>query len=95
MCKKSFRLARDPDGTGTEGQRLIEAFETLRSGLAVSVACPAIEALDGTGRKVSLAPGTDDLHEIDLTQYELRGESARASCASPSSFTIFRMGSSA
>ena len=41
MSKKSCRLARDPDG-GSDGREVIEAFDTLSSGLAVSVACQAL-----------------------------------------------------
>ena len=39
--KKSCRLARGPDG-GSDGREVIEAFDTLSSGLAVSVACQAL-----------------------------------------------------
>jgi len=39
--KKTLHLARAADG-GLDGREVIEAFDTLRSGLAVSVACQAL-----------------------------------------------------
>ena len=41
MSKKSIRLARDSDD-GLDGREVIEAFDTLRSGLAVGVVCQAL-----------------------------------------------------
>ncbi|HET9849615.1 MAG TPA: IS3 family transposase [Candidatus Dormibacteraeota bacterium] len=40
--KKVATFAGDPAGRAAQGRRVIEAFETLRSGLAVSKACQAL-----------------------------------------------------